>query len=65
MSLRICYLAVYFFAVIVLGTIKTIGAEIAKDLPRLSDYFAGTRETTLSSLVGRFIVVGSLGNLVL
>lgn len=59
MSLRICYLAVYVFAITVLGTIKAIGAEVAKDLHRLSDYFAGTRETTLSSLIGRFIVVGS------
>jgi hypothetical protein len=59
MSLRICYLAVYVFAIIVLGTIKAIGAEAAKDPHKLSDYFAKTRETTLSSLVGRFIVVGS------
>ena len=59
MSLRICYLAVYVFAIIVSGMIKAIGAEAAKDPHRLSDYFARTRETTLSSLVGRFIVVGS------
>ena len=59
MSLRICYLAVYVLAIIVWGTIKAIGAEAAKDPHRLSDYFARVRETTLSSLVGRFIVVGS------
>jgi len=49
MSLRICYLAVYVFAMIVSAMIKTIGAEVAKDPHRLSDYFARTRETTLSS----------------
>jgi hypothetical protein len=59
MSLRICYLVVYVFAIIGSGTIKAIGAEDAKDPHRLSDYFARARETTLSSLVGRFIVVGS------
>jgi hypothetical protein len=59
MSLRICYLVVYVFAITVSGTIKAIGAEVAKDPHRLSDYFAKARETTLSLLVGRFIVVGS------
>lgn len=59
MSLRICYLAVYAFTIIVSGRIKAIGAEVAKDPHRLSDHFAKARETTLSSLVGRFIVVGS------
>jgi len=59
MSLRICYLAVYVFAIIVLGTIQAIGTEVGKDSHRLADYFARTRETILSSLVGRFIVVGS------
>ena len=59
MSLKTCYLAVYVFAIIVLGTIKAIGAEAAKDPDKLSDYFAKVRETTLSSLVGRFIVIGS------
>jgi len=59
MNLRICSLAVCILASIVLGTIKAIGAEAVKDPHRLSDYFARVRETTLSSLVGRFIVVGS------
>ena len=58
MSLRIRHLVVYVFAIIVSGTIKAIGVEVAKDPHRLSDYFARARETTLSSLVGRFIVVG-------
>ncbi|MBV9878437.1 MAG: hypothetical protein JO025_27140 [Verrucomicrobia bacterium] len=59
MSLRICHLVFYVFAISVSGMIKAIGAEVAKDPHRLSDYFTRTRETTLSSLVGRFIVVGS------
>jgi hypothetical protein len=59
MSLRICYLAVSAFAIIISGTIKAIGAEVVKHPHRLSDYFARTRVTMLSSLVGRFIVVGS------
>jgi hypothetical protein len=59
MSLRICYLAASVLAIIVFGAIKAIGAEAAKDPHRLSDYFARVRETTLSSLVGRFIMIGS------
>jgi hypothetical protein len=59
MILRILYLAVYIFAIIVLGTMAATGSEIAKDPHTVSDHFARARETTLSSLVGRFIVVGS------
>jgi hypothetical protein len=59
MSLKTCYPALYVFVTIVLGTIKAIGAEAAKDPHKLSDDFTKVRETTLSSLVGRFIVVGS------
>jgi hypothetical protein len=59
MSLRISSLAVCLFAIIVLGAIKAIRAEGAKDPHKLSDYSARVRETVLSSLAGRFIVVGS------
>ncbi len=59
MSLRNCYPAVYVFAIIVLGAIDATGSEIVKGPHAVSDHFAKVRETALSSLVGRFMVVGS------
>jgi hypothetical protein len=59
MNLRNPHLAVYFFAIIVLGASQAIRAEVAKNPHTHSDYFAKTRETTLASLVGHFMVVGS------
>ena len=58
MSRKISNLAVCVFAILVLGTIKATGSDVAKGPHRASDYFARTRETTLSALVGHFIVVG-------
>jgi hypothetical protein len=59
MNLRICYLAVCVFTIIFLGTIKATGSQTAKDTRTLSEHFAAARETALSSLVGRFVVVGT------
>ena len=58
MNRRTCYLAVYVFTVVVLGTIEATGSEAAKGPHKASHYFARARESTLSALVGRFIVVG-------
>jgi hypothetical protein len=58
MSLKICYLSSSVFAIIVLGTINATASEVAKDPHTVSDHFSKARETALSSLVGRFIVVG-------
>jgi hypothetical protein len=59
MSLRIGYLPNSAFAIIVLGMINATASEIAKDPHTVSDHFSKARETALSLLVGRFIVVGS------